>query len=122
MIYIFETEILNVKILSISLQKIYGLGSCHTNFICKKLGFSKNLKAGKLTSDQIFKLIKVIEESGLKITNDLRKNQIFYLKNLISIRSYRGLRRLRGLPVRGQRTHTNAKTAKKLKIYIFTQI
>ena len=117
MIYIFETEILNFKAFNISLQKIYGLGSYQTSFICKKLGFTKNLRTNKLTNDQIFKLIKVVEESGLQITNDLRKSQIFSLKTLISIKSYKGLRKIRGLPIRGQRTHTNAKTAKRNKKY-----
>lgn len=113
MIYIFETEIANFKAFNISLQKIYGLGSYQANFICKKLGFTKNLQTNKLTNDQIFKLIKLIEESGLQITNDLRKSQIFSLKKLVSIKSYKGLRKIRGLPIKGQRTHTNAKTAKK---------
>lgn len=116
MIYIFETEILNFKALGIALQKIYGLGSYQINFICKKLGFTKNLKTNKLTNDQIFKLIKLIEESDLKITNNLKKSQVLSLKKLVSIKSYKGLRKLRGLPVRGQRTHTNAKTAKNIKV------
>lgn len=115
MIYIFETEILNYKPIKFSLQKIYGLGNYQTQQICKKLGFNINFKTNKLTNDQIFKLIKIIEDSELNITNNLKKSQIFALKNLIDIKCYRGLRRLKGFPVRGQRTHTNAKTAKKFK-------
>ena len=112
MIYIFETEISNFKTVSFSLQKIYGLGEYQTNVICKKLGFAKNLKINKLTNDQIFKLIKTIEGSNLIITEELKKYQMLALKTLIDIKCYKGLRRLQGLPVRGQRTHTNAKTVK----------
>ena len=115
MIYIFETEILNSKNIQFSLQKIYGLGNYQTKLLCKKLGFINNFKTLNLTNEQITKLIKLIENSNFKITTDLKKEHILTLKNLVEIKSYKGLRRLRGLPVRGQRTHTNAKTAKKFK-------
>tara|TARA_B110000261_G_scaffold157349_1_gene192282 strand:+ start:4829 stop:5212 length:384 start_codon:yes stop_codon:yes gene_type:complete len=115
MIYIFETEIPNNKSLIISLQKIYGLGKKNSDLICKQLGFSKNLKTSDLSSDQISKLIKVIEKSNFVITNELRKLQALSLRGLIEIKSYKGLRRISGLPVRGQRTHTNGRTAKRQK-------
>jgi small subunit ribosomal protein S13 len=115
MIYIYETELSNVKTIQFSLQKIYGLGKYQANVICKKLGFAKNLKTFNLTNDQIVKLIKTIENSNLKITGELKKLQVFTLKNLIDIKSYKGLRRIKGLPVRGQRTHTNAKTSRLFK-------
>ena len=115
MIYIFETEILNLKPVKFSLQKIYGLGKYQTNIICKQLGFTNNLKIHNLTNDQIFKLVKLIEDSNLKITTELKKSQILALKELVEIKAYKGLRRINGLPVRGQRTHTNARTAKKYK-------
>jgi len=112
MLYIFETEISNNKTIYFSLKKIYGLGNYQINLIGKKLGFANNLKTRNLTSDQVIKLIKTIESSHLKITGELKKLQIFTLKNLIDIKCYKGLRRIKGLPVRGQRTHTNAKTAR----------
>jgi small subunit ribosomal protein S13 len=115
MIYIFETEILNNKPLIFSLQKIYGLGKKNSSLICKQLGFSNNLQTSKLSNDQISKLIKAIEKSDLIITNELRKLQAFSLRNLIDIKSYKGLRRLNGLPVRGQRTHTNSRTSRRQK-------
>ena len=115
MIYIFETEILNNKPLIFSLQKIYGLGKKNSCLICKQLGFSNNLQTSKLSNDQISKLIKAIEKSDLIITNELRKLQAFSLRNLIDIKSYKGLRRLNGLPVRGQRTHTNSRTSRRQK-------
>ena len=113
MIYIFETEILNNKPLIFSLQKIYGLGKKNSSLICKQLGFSNNLKTSELSNYQVSKLVKIIEKSDLIITNELRKLQAFSLRNLIDIKSYKGLRRLNGLPVRGQRTHTNSRTSKR---------
>ena len=115
MIYIFETEIPNIKSIQFSLQKIYGIGKQHSFLFCKQLGFSKNLKTSELSKDQIIKLTKTISSSDLVITNQLKKFQILLLQNLINIKSYRGLRRLQGLPVRGQRTHTNSKTSKYRK-------
>jgi small subunit ribosomal protein S13 len=115
MIYIFETEILNNKPLRISLQKIYGLGKKNSSLICKQLGFAQNITPLQLSNEQIAKIIKFVEKSNLVITNDLRKIQSISLRNLVDIKSYRGLRRISGLPVRGQRTHTNSKTAKRQK-------
>ena len=114
MVYIFETEISNHKSVYISLQKIYGLGAYQINKVCKKLGFMRNLKTIKLTNDQILKVNKIIESNNIKITSELKKEQVFILKNLVYMKSNKGLRRIKGFPVRGQRTHTNAKTSKKV--------
>ena len=115
MIYIFETEISNNKPLIFSLQKIYGLGKKNSRLICKQLGFSNNFKTNELSNEQISKLVKIIEKSDLIVTNKLRKLQAFSLRNLIDIKSYKGLRRLKGLPVRGQRTHTNSRSSRRQK-------
>lgn len=115
MIYIFETEILNNKPIYFSLQKIYGIGKKQASLICRQVGFSYNLKTSNLSSDQLVKLIKSIEKSQIVLTSELKKFQSLSLRTLIDIKSYKGLRRLKGLPVRGQRTHTNGKTAKKIK-------
>ena len=115
MIYIFETEILNNKTLKVSLQQIYGLGKEQAILICKNLGYSENFLTGNLSNSQIVKLIKFIEKSGLIIVTELKKRQIFSLKNLIEIKAYKGLRKFNGFPVRGQRTHTNGRTAKRFK-------
>jgi small subunit ribosomal protein S13 len=112
MLYIFETELLNNKSIFFSLQKIYGIGQNQAFLICKKLGFCINLKTSQLSSDQINTLIKYIDKSNLIITSELKKMQSLFLKNLVYIKTYRGLRKIQGLPVRGQRTHTNAKTAR----------
>ena len=111
MIYILETEIDSKKSLMFALNKVLGLGSSKTNLICKKLGVSGNFKTSELSSEKLFKLIKVVEKLNTKITNSLKKEVSINIKTLIEIKSYRGLRRVRRLPVRGQRTRTNKKTA-----------
>ena len=113
MVYLFESEISENKPIFVSLTQIYGIGHFTAVLICKKLGFSKNLKIKDLSKEQILKLIKTIELLKLNIASDLKKSNLLNSKNLISIKSYKGLRRNQGLPVRGQRTHTNARTAKK---------
>ena len=115
MIYIFETELEKTKCINFSLKKIYGLSYFQIKIICKKLGFSTNLKTYKLTNEQLVKLVKVIEKTNLKVNDELKNLQIFNLKKLIDIKCYSGLRRIRGLPVRGQRTRTNAKTSRYIK-------
>ena len=113
MIYLFESELPKNKLLSFALSKIYGLGLKKAFFICKKLGFSRNLTVKDLSKEQISKLVKYIEFANLVIAGDLVKIRLLVVKKLVSIKSYRGLRRYNGLPIRGQRTHTNAKTARK---------
>ena len=93
-------------------KKIFGLGKYQSFNFCKKIGYSSNFKIRNLSEDQILKLLKLIELSDLKITSDLKKLKVFVSKRLVAIKSYRGLRKIRGLPIRGQRTHTNAKIAK----------
>ena len=117
MLYIFETELSNNKLLSVSLTKIYGINIKTSLKILKRLGISKNLKTSELSNDQIFQLIKLIENSSFLINNDLKKVQSVLLRNLVEIKSIKGLRRVKGLPVRGQRTHTNSQSAKKQKRY-----
>ena len=115
MIYILETNLSEKQSICFSLTQIFGIGRLQSSQICKKLGFSANCRLSTLTPDQIGKLIKFIESLNLLINNNLRKSKIILAKKLIQVKSYRGIRRLRGLPVRGQRTHTNAKTASKFR-------
>lgn len=112
MIYLFESEIHENKSIFFSLNYIYGLGKYTSFLVCKKLGFSKNLKIKSLSKEQINKLIKVIASSNLLLATELKKSNLLTAKKLVSIKSYRGLRKNQGLPVRGQRTHTNARTAR----------
>ena len=114
MLYILETKLPENKSIFFALTYIYGIGEKTSILICKKLGFSVNLKVKDITQDQSIDILKVIDSSQLLLSNELKKLKILTLKKLVSIKSYRGLRRSKGFPVRGQRTHTNAKSARKL--------
>jgi len=114
MIYLLETELQDNKSLYISLRYVFGIGSYNSTIICKKLGFSKNFRVSELTEEQKFNLVKLIETSKFLINSDLKLLLINKQKKLVNIKSYRGLRKLKGFPVRGQRTKSNAKTAKKI--------
>jgi small subunit ribosomal protein S13 len=113
MLYVLETKLPENKSVVFALTKVYGIGEKTAYLICKKLGFSVNLKTKDLTQEQIEELIQLVDSLNLTLNNELKKLRSLNLKTLISIKSYRGLRRVRGLPVRGQRTHTNAKSSRK---------
>ena len=115
MIYIFESEINESKPIVLSLMDIYGIGKSNSSHLCKKLGFSSNIRIENLSENQIDKIIKTLEGLNLVLGSDLKKSKSLNLKNLISIKAYRGLRRYQGLPVRGQRTHTNSNTCKRVR-------
>lgn len=114
MIYLLETELSNQKPLFIALTEIYGINKSNSINFCKKLGFSSNFKVSDLSLKQKSKLIRLINESNIIINSDLRKLKTLTNKKLINIKLYRGIRKINGFPVRGQRTRSNAKTAKKL--------
>ena len=115
MLYLLETKLPENKSVFFALTNVYGIGKKTACLICKKLGFSINLKTKDLTQNQIEDLIQLVDSSNLTLNNDLKKLRSLNLKTLVSIKSYRGLRRVRGLPVRGQRTHTNAKSSRKTR-------
>lgn len=113
MLYFLETKLSEHKPICFALTNIYGIGKSTAFVICKKLGFSINLKVKDLTQEQVVEMIQLIDLLNLNLNNELKKLRSLTFKNLVSIKSYKGLRRVRGLPVRGQRTHTNAKSARK---------
>ena len=113
MLYILETKLAEKKPVLFALTKIYGINKSIALSICKKLGFSLNLKINNLTQEQIQDMLILIESSNLLLNQELKTFKYQASKTLISIKAYRGLRRIAKLPVRGQRTHTNAKSAKK---------
>ena len=115
MVYLLETEISSKKAVHVSLGEVYGIGKSMAMLFCKKAGFSKNLKTFDLSDKQVVKLLQIIENSNVLVNTSLKKHKELFFKHLVDVKSYRGLRRLRGLPVRGQRTHTNAKTIKRKK-------
>src|SRR5262245_29394434 len=99
------------KRVEIGLTYIYGIGRSQSNKILKSSGVSPDTKVRELNDDEINKIRKVIEEQ-YRVEGDLRKEISFNIKRLMEVGSYRGLRHRRGLPTRGQRTHTNARTRK----------
>ena len=117
MLYLLETNLSDQKSIFFALLKVHGIGRKTAFSICKKLGFSVNLKVKNLSQEQIIEILQLVDSLNLLLNNDLKKLKSMILKKLINIKSYRGLRRMRGLPVRGQRTHTNPKSAKKNKRY-----
>jgi small subunit ribosomal protein S13 len=99
------------KRLEISLMYLYGVGRHLSNEVCAKLGLDPNMKAHKLTEDDIAK-INAMLTSQYVVEGDLRRQVQNNIKRLISIHCYRGTRHRLGLPVRGQRTRTNSRTRK----------
>lgn len=99
------------KRVEIGLTYIYGIGRSLSNRILAATGVSPSTKIRELNDEEINKIRKEIEEQH-RVEGDLRKDTSFNIKRLMEIGSYRGLRHRRGLPTRGQRTHTNARTRK----------
>jgi small subunit ribosomal protein S13 len=95
----------------IGLTYIYGIGRSTSNRILKEVGVSPDTYVRDLTEDEVAKLRDAIDE-GLSVEGDLRRERSQDIKRLQEIACYRGLRHRRGLPVRGQKTKTNARTRK----------
>ncbi len=95
----------------IGLTYIYGVGRARANSILHRAGVSPDTKVRDLTEDQVSRIRKILEEEGSH-EGELRKEISMNIRRLIEIGSYRGMRHRRNLPVRGQRTHTNARTRK----------
>jgi small subunit ribosomal protein S13 len=95
----------------IGLTYIYGIGRARSLSILIRAGVDPNKKVKDLTEEEVTKIRQIIEEEG-GVEGDLRKEATMNVRRLIEIGSYRGLRHRRSLPVRGQRTHTNARTRK----------
>ncbi len=101
----------NRKRIEIALTYVFGIGCASASRILKKAGIDPNLKTDAMTDQQVAKIREVIEQ-GEKVEGDLRKETSMNIKRLIDLSSYRGVRHRTNLPVRGQRTHTNARTRK----------
>ena len=104
----------NGKRSEIALTYLYGVGRSRARSLLYRAGIDFGKKMGELNDDEITSLRKILEEEGA-VEGDLRKEVAMNIRRLIEIGCYRGLRHRRGLPVRGQRTHTNARTRKGSK-------
>ncbi len=108
---IIGVDLPNKKHAEIGLTYIYGIGRTRARSILHRAGVEFSKRIGDLEEDEITRIRQILEEEGA-VEGDLRKELSLNIKRLIEMGSYRGLRHRRGLPVRGQRTHTNARTRK----------
>ena len=97
------------KRIEIGLRYIYGIGPTRSRRILDEAGISPDVKVQDLSEEEVSRISKVIDAAG-GVEGDLRKEVSMNIKRLMDIGSYRGFRHRRNLPVRGQRTHTNART------------
>ncbi len=95
----------------ISLRYIYGIGPAKAQAICSSLGIPDERRVNQLSDDEIMRLRETIDRD-YRVEGDLRRETAMNIKRLMDLGCYRGLRHRKGLPVRGQRTHTNARTRK----------
>jgi small subunit ribosomal protein S13 len=105
------------KRVEIGLRSIYGIGPAKAKQICEKLNIPPARRVHQLTDDEVLKIRETIDHE-YKVEGDLRRDVSMNIKRLMDLGSYRGLRHRKGLPVRGQRTHTNARTRKGKSVAI----
>ena len=105
------------KIVHVALTYIYGIGNKFSGEICTKLNISKNKRVNSLTEDEVLKIREFIDKN-YKVEGDLRREVSLNIKRLTDLATYRGSRHKKKLPVRGQRTHSNARTRKGKSIAI----
>lgn len=109
---ILGVDIPKEKRIEISLTYLYGIGRALSNRLLKEVGVNPDKRAKDLTEAEVSQVTQAIQKSGYRVEGDLRREISQNIKRLMDIGSYRGLRHRRGLPVRGQRTRTNARTRK----------
>lgn len=111
MVRIIGADVPDNKRLEIALTYVYGIGRKLSNQIIAKLGLDPDLRAVRLTEDDVARINTLLQSGGYVVEGDLRRQVQNNIKRLISIRSRRGDRHLKGLPIKG-RTRTNARTRK----------
>ncbi len=99
------------KRVEIALTSIYGIGRTKAREICEKAGIPEERRVNEMTDDELMRVREIIDRDYV-VEGDLRREVAMSIKRLMDLGCYRGLRHRRGLPVRGQRTHTNARTRK----------
>jgi small subunit ribosomal protein S13 len=115
--FLLRTNINPKHNLYAGLKKIYGLNSFYILKLCQDLGFNPILKFKDLQKSQLGLITKWVNEQNILLKEDLQKLVLDNKKKLISMKSYRGYRHKEGLPTRGQRTHTNAQTQRRLSSF-----
>jgi small subunit ribosomal protein S13 len=109
---ILGVDIPKEKKIEIALMYLYGVGRVVSNQILKEAGIDPAKRAKDLNEEEVSRITNTIQKSGFKVEGDLRRDISQNIKRLMEIGSWRGMRHKRGLPVRGQRTRTNARTRK----------
>jgi small subunit ribosomal protein S13 len=99
------------KRVQIALQYIHGIGELKAKEICQKVGLTDERRVNQLSDDEVLRIRETIDRDYM-VEGDLRREVAMNIKRLMDLGCYRGLRHRRGLPVHGQRTHTNARTRK----------
>ena len=99
------------KRVEIGLRYIHGIGATKARDICRKVGIAQNRRVHDLTDSEVIQIHEAIDRDYV-VEGDLRREVAMNIKRLMDLGCYRGLRHRKGLPVRGQRTHTNARTRK----------
>ncbi len=99
------------KRVEIALTYIFGIGRTKAQMICQTVGIPPERRVNQMTDDEVLRIREVIDRE-LMVEGDLRREVAMNIKRLTDLGSYRGIRHRKGLPVRGQRTHTNARTRK----------
>ena len=109
---IFGVDIPREKRTEVALRYLYGIGPTLSLKILKEAGVDPNKRSKDLTDKEVAQITSAIQKSNIKVEGDLRREVQQNIKRLIDIKCYKGSRHIKGLPVRGQRTHTNARTRK----------
>ena len=109
---IFGVDIPREKRTEVALRYLYGIGPTLSLKILKEAGVDPNKRSKDLTDKEVAQITSAIQKSNIKVEGDLRREVQQNIKRLIDIKGYKGSRHIKGLPVRGQRTHTNARTRK----------
>lgn len=118
MVRILGNTLPNKKAIRIALTTIYGIGNSTAVKILTDLKIDTLKKVNNLTEKEIAALRDYLETSSLKLEGNLRRALYTNIKRLIDIKSFRGRRLLKGLPVRGQRTRTNSRTARRVNLHL----
>lgn len=109
---ILGVDIPGDKKVAYSLRYLYGIGPTRADYLVEKAGIDPDLRAQSLSEEQLNKIVSLIVENQWNVEGELRREIASNLKRLQAVNCYRGIRHRRGLPVRGQRTRTNARTRK----------
>jgi len=109
---ILGVDIPKEKRIEISLCYLYGIGRALSNKILKEINIDPSKRAKDLSEEEVARITNTLQKSGLRLEGDLRRDIAQNIKRLMDIGSYRGSRHKKGLPARGQRTRTNARTRK----------